>query len=223
MSTPDQGLAVKDASGVTKELAVELLEGSGYLVPYHYILGDVSVTASSGNPLSVNGTVEVSNFPATQEITASLINRVGVTGSVTVNNFPSTQTITASSTNPVFQVQGYGINVSTSSISSVTWDPTTEGTFKVADLDYTRRELIIHNSGPGFLYIKLSPSAQDNSTRHGFTTAIEVDKVPLNYNFIIYPSGTYMTSEASRVLYHGGFFVSSSTPLTGTVQVTNIS
>lgn len=223
MGIPDQGLAVKDASGVTKELAVELLEESGYLVPYHYILGNVSVTGSSFNPLPVTGTVGISNFPTTQQVTASLINRVGVTGSVTVNNFPNSQSVTASSTNPVFQVNGYGVDVSNSSITSITWDPTTEGTFKIADLDYSRREIIIHNSGPGFLYIKLSSTSQDNSTRHGFTTAIQIDKEPLNYNFIIYPSGTYMSSEASRVLYHGGFFVSSSQPLTGTVQVTSIS
>lgn len=223
MGIPDQGLAVKDASGVTKELAVELLEGSGYLVPYHYVLGDVLVTSSISNPVAVTGTVFATGFPEVQQVTASLLNSLGVTGTVAVDNFPTTQTVTASVENPVPYIGAYGISVNSLSVTTVDWDGTSDGSFKVADRDYARKELIIHNSGPGFLYIKLSPDEEDANNRHGFTNSLVKDQVPLNYNFVVYPSGTYTTSDASRVLYHGGFFVSSSTPLTGTVQSTSIS
>lgn len=70
------------------------------------IVGGAAATASEitndvGNPIPVNGTVAVSNFPGTTEITNDAGNPIPVNGSVSVSNFPSATEITNDAGNPV--------------------------------------------------------------------------------------------------------------------------
>jgi hypothetical protein len=193
------------------------------------VTGSVTLNGTS----TITGTVNVNNFPSTQAITASFSSPVAVTGAVTlngtsnvtgtvnVNNFPATQTVTSSNTYPVYQANAAGSTLlQTVSSSFNGWNTTASGTFRLADLNTSRRELMIYNSGPGNLYVALGATSLINTDRYGFTLT-NTASAPSSYSFVIYPSGTYMTSEASRVLHHGGYFISGSASTV--VSVTNIS
>jgi len=193
------------------------------------ITGSVTLNGTS----SITGTVNVNNFPSTQTITASFASPAAVTGSVTlngtsnitgtvnVNNFPSVFTVTSSNAVPLYSLSATGSSLlQTVSSSFNGWNTAASGTFRLADLNTSRRELMIYNSGPGNLYVALGATSLVNTDKYGFTLT-NTASAPSSYSFVIYPSGTYMTSEASRVLHHGGYFISGSASTV--VSVTNIS
>lgn len=55
----------------------------------------VEISNDSGNPIPVNGTVGINNFPATQAVTGTFFQATQpISGSVSVSNFPATQAVT---------------------------------------------------------------------------------------------------------------------------------
>lgn len=200
-------LKIKDGDGNSKTLAV--VSSSEGFYPVHIIDPNYTVTVKSleTDRSWITGTVVVNNFPAVQTVTASLSNRIGITGSVTFNN------------TEIYEQKSYAASISEIISSSFMWNTAASGTFKLADIDTSRKELIIFNPGPQTLYIKLSTTSKTDASKHGFTL-INTSSAPSAYNFVVYPSGTYFSSEPSRVLYHGGYFISSS--VTGSVVATSI-
>ncbi len=136
-----------------------------------------------------------------------------------ISNFPEVTSVTSSNEEPLIVSNEFSTDVSNLVKSSYAWNLNHSGTFKLADLDQTRKELIIHNSSPSHLYIKVSSTSQSDSTKHGFSL-INTSSAPSDYSFILYTSGTYITSDPGRSLYYGGYFISGSN--TGSVFVTNI-
>lgn len=194
MANPTRALTVKNASGVTENLAVGV-DDEG-LVPFHAIYGTAQVTSSQLNPVAIVGTVSIDSIPST-----------------------AVQVVTSSQENPVTVVGTYATIIDDEYISTFNWT-VDDGTFKVASLDYERKEIMICNRGPGILYIKMSSIEQNGSSYHGFNIE-DTSSAPPNYNFMIHPSGTYVSSDASRVFYYGGFYVDNGI-VPGGAQITRI-
>jgi hypothetical protein len=92
--------------------------------------------------------------------------------------------------------------------SSFDWSTQASGTFRIAHDEPNRRSLMVFNPGPHDLYICLS---SNGSITNGFTL-VDTASAPSYFSFILYPSGTYTADVNTAALYHGGYFVSSSTP-----------
>lgn len=193
MANPTRALTVKNASGVVENLAVGV-DDEG-LVPFHAIYGTAQITSSQLNPVAIVGTVSIDSIPST-----------------------AVQVVTSSHENPVTVVNTYATIIDDEYLNS-DWNIDL-GTFKIASLDYERKEVMICNRGPGILYIKMSHSEQNGSSYHGFNIE-DTSSPPSNYSFMIHPSGTYVSSDASRVFYYGGFYADNGT-LPGGVQITRI-
>lgn len=194
MANPTRSLTVKNASGVTENLAVG--DDEKGLIPFHAIYGTAEVTSSFMNPVAIVGTVSIDSIPST-----------------------AVQTVTSSQENPVVVLSSHATIVDDEQKLTFDWN-VAQGTFGIASLDYERKEIIICNRGPGALYVKLSSAEQDDGSYHGFNIE-DTSSAPTNYSFIIHPSGTYVTSDASRVFYYGGYYVDNGTT-PGGVQITRI-
>lgn len=211
-------LTIKDGNGDLKELKV-YEDIDGVITPLHQIEGEVTVsygvgeklqgiveavivtssfqhplvvTSSAGMPITITGSTRVINFPSSQVVTASFSNPVTVTGNVSVNNFPD------------------DIGRSTSQInilgSSLSWNTEASGTFQLLPIDLSRKEILIYNSGPGNLYVKVSSTTNTSSNKFGFILS-NTASAPTNYSFVVYPSGTYSSVAASKNLFHAGYVV----------------
>lgn len=190
----------------------------------------------SSNRLQVAGPVTITSMP---NVTASLQNPVGITGSVTANininsnqtlanltNITNPVTVTSSQQNPIYTLESPAVSVNTIMSSSFSY-AIASGTFKLCAPDTTRKELFIHNPGPANLYVVMSSTDKNSGNNFGFTWGVGGNTVtgtiPNNHSLIVYPSGTFISTEASRTLYYGGFFVSQSVnPTSSLISITTI-
>lgn len=187
-------LKIKDGVGDLKSVAA--VSSSDGFYPVHVIDPDHTVVVKSNSS-----------------------ERVWVTGNLLIDNFPSVQQVTSSNLNPLTVQNVYASSITETVKSTFNWNTQASGTFQLCQVNNSRKELIIQNSSQNILYIKISSTDQNDLTKNGFTL-VNTSSAPSVFNFIIYPSGTYISSEASRVFYHSGYFVSGT--INGNIVATSI-
>ena len=229
VTTTIGSVTVADGLRVTSSLTNPLYVSSSITNPVAVYLinqttgsSNVTATASFGNPIAITGTVAVNNSVLTitssngnsvlTSISSSQTNPVWITGTVSPAITASITTYATVSVGTTVTASIYGSPASSFSKNkyrvgdSVFYDTNTSGTFQLAPVSTTRKGLVVHNPTSTKLYITLG-----SGSLNGFSDVANLQDEPNSYSFILYPSGTYIADLSLVNLFHGGWFVSSST------------
>ena len=177
----------------------------------------VFVVSSEGKPVYVSSSA--GNWV---QVTASHTSPTAVTSNESrpvfvVNNVGNSVFVTSSDSTPVITKAKLASSVTRNKFASgggspqIDWASTgssnVSGTFILADSSSARVGLLFANNTSRDLYVAIGNGSY--STTNGFLLN-GTGSAPVDYSFILYPSGTYSADPSFANAKHSGFFVSAS-------------